>query len=111
MIGGQERPLKWQNLLRTRERVKRPKQNVRKKRNSAVRRLVNAKPTLSYAQGMKIQTWRECNRGLSPNLTGCKIWRKMQMRIGRDEAQASGRGADVLGMFRCRAISAGVRLM
>jgi len=76
--------LKWQNLLRTRERVKRPKQNVRKKRNSAVRRLVNAKPTLPYAQGMKIQTWLECNRGLSPNPTGCKISTKMKMRIGID---------------------------
>jgi len=44
-----------------------------------VQRLVNAEPTLPHGQGMKIQTWQECNRDLSPNPTGCKISRKMQI--------------------------------
>ena len=76
-----------------------------------MRRLVNAKPTLPYAQGMKIQTWLECNRGLSPNPTGCKISTKMKMRIGIDDTHAFGRRAAVLGSFLCWAISADVRLM
>ena len=45
-----------------------------------MQRPVNAERTLPYAQAMKIQTWRECNRGLSPNPTGCKISMKMNIQ-------------------------------
>ena len=82
--------LKWQNLLRTRELVKRPRQNVRKRRNSAVQRLVNAEPTLPYAQGMRIPTWQECNLGLNPNPTGCKISMKMNIQTRTDFPRDSG---------------------